>query len=117
MEGVGYKGVAKPWGYTDSVKLQEENAYGCNMEYRLQIVTNIGVFGKTNSGKSSFINAFTGQEVSIVADVAERQPIRYTRQWKFIRWDRARLWTRRDSMMKVRWENSAWNGRGLQPKS
>lgn len=30
----------------------------------------IGVFGRTNSGKSSFINAFTGQEVSIVADVA-----------------------------------------------
>lgn len=30
----------------------------------------IGVFGKTNSGKSSFINAFTHQEVSIVADVA-----------------------------------------------
>ncbi|MEE1028050.1 MAG: GTP-binding protein, partial [Agathobacter sp.] len=29
----------------------------------------IGIFGKTNSGKSSFINAFTGQEVSIVADV------------------------------------------------
>ncbi|MGN0352640.1 MAG: [FeFe] hydrogenase H-cluster maturation GTPase HydF [Roseburia sp.] len=30
----------------------------------------IGVFGKTNSGKSSFINAFTKQEVSIVAEVA-----------------------------------------------
>uniref|UniRef100_UPI003FED7AF3 [FeFe] hydrogenase H-cluster maturation GTPase HydF n=1 Tax=Roseburia sp. TaxID=2049040 RepID=UPI003FED7AF3 len=30
----------------------------------------IGVFGRTNSGKSSFINAFTGQKVSIVADVA-----------------------------------------------
>lgn len=30
----------------------------------------IGVFGKTNSGKSAFINEFTGQEVSIVADVA-----------------------------------------------
>lgn len=30
----------------------------------------IGVFGKTNSGKSSFINGFTGQNVSIVADVA-----------------------------------------------
>lgn len=29
----------------------------------------IGIFGKTNSGKSAFINAFTGQEVSIVADV------------------------------------------------
>lgn len=30
----------------------------------------IGVFGKTNSGKSSFINALTGQNVSIVSDVA-----------------------------------------------
>lgn len=30
----------------------------------------IGIYGKTNSGKSSFINAFTKQEVSIVADVA-----------------------------------------------
>lgn len=30
----------------------------------------IGIFGKTNSGKSSFINSFTKQEVSIVADVA-----------------------------------------------
>ena len=29
----------------------------------------IGIFGKTNSGKSSFINAFSGQKVSIVADV------------------------------------------------
>ena len=30
----------------------------------------IGVFGRTNSGKSSLINALTKQEVSIVADVA-----------------------------------------------
>ena len=30
----------------------------------------IGIFGKTNSGKSSFINAFSGQKVCIVADVA-----------------------------------------------
>jgi len=30
----------------------------------------IGVFGKTNSGKSSFINALAGQSVSIVSDVA-----------------------------------------------
>ena len=30
----------------------------------------IGIFGKTNSGKSALINAFTGQEVSIVAHVA-----------------------------------------------
>lgn len=30
----------------------------------------IGIFGKTNSGKSAFINAFTRQDISIVADVA-----------------------------------------------
>ena len=30
----------------------------------------IGIFGKTNSGKSALINAFTGQEVSIVSNVA-----------------------------------------------
>ena len=30
----------------------------------------IGIYGKTNSGKSSLINAITRQEVSIVADVA-----------------------------------------------
>lgn len=30
----------------------------------------IGIFGRTNSGKSSFINRLTGQNVSIVADVA-----------------------------------------------
>ena len=30
----------------------------------------IGVFGKTNRGKSTLINAFTGQEVSIASDIA-----------------------------------------------
>ena len=30
----------------------------------------IGIFGKVNSGKSSFLNAFVGQDVSIVAAVA-----------------------------------------------
>ena len=30
----------------------------------------IGIFGKVNSGKSSFLNAFTGQDVSIVSNVA-----------------------------------------------
>lgn len=30
----------------------------------------IGIFGKVNSGKSSLLNAFTGQDVSIVSDVA-----------------------------------------------
>ena len=31
---------------------------------------NIGVFGRANSGKSSFINALSGQEVSIVSELA-----------------------------------------------
>lgn len=30
----------------------------------------IGIFGKTNVGKSSFVNKITGQEVSIVSDIA-----------------------------------------------
>lgn len=30
----------------------------------------IGVFGKTNSGKSSFINAFTDQDVAIVSEIS-----------------------------------------------
>lgn len=30
----------------------------------------IGIFGRTNSGKSTFINAFVGQNISIVSDVA-----------------------------------------------
>ena len=34
----------------------------------------IGIYGKTNSGKSSLINALTNQEVSIVAN-----------RWRFIR--------------------------------
>ena len=34
----------------------------------------IGFYGKRNSGKSSLINAFTGQQVAIVSDVAETTP-------------------------------------------
>ena len=30
----------------------------------------IGIFGKVNSGKSSFVNSFTGQAVSIVSEIA-----------------------------------------------
>ena len=30
----------------------------------------IGIFGKVNSGKSTFLNAITGQDISIVSDVA-----------------------------------------------
>ena len=30
----------------------------------------IGIFGKRNSGKSSLINALTGQDISVVSDIA-----------------------------------------------
>ena len=30
----------------------------------------IGIFGKTNVGKSSFLNKITGQDMSIVSDIA-----------------------------------------------
>ncbi|MDE7206072.1 MAG: [FeFe] hydrogenase H-cluster maturation GTPase HydF [Lachnospiraceae bacterium] len=43
---------------------------GCLNEAPGSVRLHIGVFGKTNSGKSSFVNAFTGQQVSITADVA-----------------------------------------------
>ena len=29
----------------------------------------IGVFGKTNSGKSTLVNGLTGQQMSIVSDI------------------------------------------------
>lgn len=49
----------------------------------------IGIYGKTNSGKSSLINAVTKQEVSIVADVQVRQQTLCTSRWRYIRSDRA----------------------------
>ncbi len=36
--------------------------------------THIGIFGRRNAGKSSLINALTGQNLSIVSDVQSRQP-------------------------------------------
>lgn len=37
----------------------------------------IGFFGRRNSGKSSLVNAVTGQALSVVSDVLERRQIRY----------------------------------------
>ena len=43
----------------------------------------IGIFGRRNAGKSSIINAITGQNLAIVSDVLEQLPIRFQRQWNF----------------------------------
>ena len=52
----------------------------------------IGFYGKRNSGKSSLINAFTGQQVAIVSDVAGSR-------WRCMVSVRVYLLTRREWMM------------------
>lgn len=44
----------------------------------------IGIFGKTNSGKSAFINAFTGRKSPSWQMWQERPQTRYTRRWRSI---------------------------------
>lgn len=47
--------------------------------------THIGIFGRRNAGKSSLINAITGQNLAIVSDTKGRRPTRFTKLWKFCR--------------------------------
>ncbi len=49
----------------------------------------IGIFGKRNSGKSSLLNAITGQEIALVSEVKELQQTPYQKRWKYIRLGRA----------------------------
>ena len=44
----------------------------------------IGLFGKRNSGKSSLINALTGQQLALVSERRERLQIRYLKLWSCI---------------------------------
>ena len=46
----------------------------------------IGFFGKRNSGKSSMVNAVTGQDLAVVSDIKGTTQIRYTRLWSFCPW-------------------------------
>ncbi len=43
----------------------------------------IALFGKRNSGKSSLINALTGQDTALVSDTPEQRPTPCRKQWKF----------------------------------
>lgn len=43
----------------------------------------ISFFGKRNAGKSSIINAITGQDLAIVSDVKARPRIPFTKPWNF----------------------------------
>ena len=66
----------------------------------------IGIYGKTNSGKSSLINAVTKQEVSIVADVAgtTTDPV-----YKPMEIHRALMMT--VSLVKDEWKRLIWQQR------
>ena len=46
----------------------------------------IGLFGKRNSGKSSLINALTGQETALVSEVAGTTTTPSTNPWKSMDW-------------------------------
>mgnify|MGYP000184681469 CR=1 FL=1 len=45
----------------------------------------IGIFGKRNAGKSSLINAITGQNLAIVSDTKGTTTDLFTKPWKFCR--------------------------------
>lgn len=73
------RNTVKPWNQRQTVRLTADSLYIKERMDDMAVTLNetpsgnrlhIGIFGKTNSGKSSFINAFSGQKVSIVADVA-----------------------------------------------
>lgn len=46
----------------------------------------IGLFGKRNSGKSSLINALTGQEAALVSEVAGTTTDPVYKPWKSMGW-------------------------------
>lgn len=45
----------------------------------------IAFFGRRNAGKSSVVNAVTGQNLSIVSMLKALQQILYPKQWSFCR--------------------------------
>ena len=54
--------------FADSEQKKEKAAMGMN-QTPMSERTHIGFFGKRNAGKSSIINAVTGQDLAVVSDV------------------------------------------------
>ena len=48
----------------------------------------IAFFGKRNAGKSSLVNAVTGQDLSVVSPVMGTTTTRSKKPWSFSRWGR-----------------------------
>ena len=49
----------------------------------------IAFFGRRNAGKSSVVNAVTGQPLSVVSDVRGTTTDPSTKQWSFCLWVRS----------------------------
>lgn len=69
----------------------------------------IGFYGRMNSGKSSLINAFAGQEISIVSDVAGTTTDPVMKSMEIHGLAPAYWWIRRDMTMTGRWAASGWS--------
>lgn len=63
----------------------------------------IGIFGKTNSGKSSFINTFPDRKYRLLRMLPELPQILYINQWKSILLVPVSSSIRQDLMMKENW--------------
>lgn len=50
----------------------------------------IGFFGRRNAGKSSLVNAVTGQDLAVVSDTKGTTTLtRFINQWSCFRWGRS----------------------------
>ena len=61
----------------------------------------IAIFGRRNAGKSSVINAVTGQQLAIVSDVKGTTTDPVYMRWRYCRSDRVCLLIRPDWMMRA----------------
>ena len=63
----------------------------------------IGFFGSRNAGKSSLVNAFAGQEVSIVSDTPGTTTDPVVKAMELCPSERSRLWIRRARTTGASW--------------
>ncbi len=47
----------------------------------------IGFFGRRNAGKSSLVNAVTGQELAVVSEIKGTTTDRSANPWNYCLWD------------------------------
>lgn len=70
--------------------------------------THIGIFGSINAGKSSIINAITGQDAAIVSDVSGTTTDPVYKSMELLPLGPVVLIDTPDLTTRVSWENSGW---------